>query len=76
MGSICIVILLRMTAEQAEDLYILGDQCPPELIDKIRKHIKANFNADSFEMCPEAQYEIFKSAMVKAIESTPKEKAS
>lgn len=60
----------RMSADQAEDLYVLADQCPDEVVERMKKHMKANFNADSFEMCPVSQYEIFKNTMMTYIEES------
>jgi hypothetical protein len=66
--------LPRMSSQEAEELYILADQCSPKLIDNIKKHMMSAFGAKSFEQCPENQFRIFKHRMVMDIE-TPKERA-
>jgi hypothetical protein len=65
----------RMSAKQAEELYELGEQCNPHLIEKMKKFMHANFNATSFEMCPVTSYEQFRNSMLKDIELLSKEKA-
>lgn len=65
----------RMSAEQAEELYALGDLCNQQLIQKMKKFMSANFNATSFEMCPVTAFEQFKNSMLKDIELQTKEKA-
>jgi hypothetical protein len=65
----------RMTAKQAEELYQLGDQCTPRLIERIKKFMSTHFNATSFEMCPMTCYEQFKNSMLQNIALQTKEKA-
>ena|SRR3990167_2072646 len=66
----------KMSAAQAEELYALADQCPAELIEKMRKFMRSTFGAESFEQCPVVQFDVFKSSMVKHIEMTQKEKTA